>query len=435
MIKWQADEGVINLTEKAIVNSDNISGLIQRTLNFIDSRLIDHGLRVALLVAGMLDVQGRYEGKQRQDIGFLAMLHDIGAYKTEEIDEMIRFESDNIWGHSIYGYLFLKYLSPLSELAPAVLLHHANIEDIPPDGLAYADIAQMIHLADRVDMLLQNTRLDRSMLASYLERSRGKRFSDAVVDDFWAAQQQYGLLEKLTGPISFGDVIEDVQMSDEECKQYLEMLVYAIDFRSQHTVTHTITTTQISRELARIMGLDDVGLQQVYYGAMLHDLGKIGIPVEILEFPGKLSTQAMDIMRTHVDLTAKILGGTVDDATTLIALRHHEKLDGSGYPLGLAALDLTPAQRIVACADIVSALSGTRSYKRAYPKEQTLDIIGEQADQGKLDAKVVQTLAQSFDQIMTEVDRRCQPVLTIYNGIHHEFEQMITQYAPACRLS
>ena len=78
---------------------------------------------------------------------------------------------------------------------------------------------------------------------------------------------------------------------------------------------------------------------------MLHDLGKIGIPSEILEFPGKLSPQAMNVMRTHVDLTEIILGDSVTRKVKDIALRHHEKLDGSGYPRGLKGMRSDGSQR------------------------------------------------------------------------------------------
>lgn len=96
---------------KAVVNSNNISGLIERTLNYVDPRLVDHGKRVASLVYGMLAVQKKYSAKDIQDICILAMLHDIGAYKTEEINRMAQFESEDIWEHSIYGYVFLDNLS------------------------------------------------------------------------------------------------------------------------------------------------------------------------------------------------------------------------------------------------------------------------------------------------------------------------------------
>lgn len=142
---------------------------------------------------------------------------------------------------------------------------------------------------------------------------------------------------------------------------------------------------------------------------MLHDLGKIGIPSEILEFPGKLSPQAMNVMRTHVDLTEIILGDSVTRKVKDIALRHHEKLDGSGYPRGLKGCDLTIPQRIVAIADIVSALTGTRSYKDSFPKEKTSSILNDMAERGLIDSVIVERIVENYDVIMGAVREKATP--------------------------
>ena len=176
------------------------------------------------------------------------------------------------------------------------------------------------------------------------------------------------------------------------------------------------------------MGLSGEQIHNIYYGALLHDLGKIGIPVEILEYPGRLSSQAMAIMRTHVDLTEKILGGTIEEKIMRIALRHHEKLDGSGYPRGLSGEELTIEERIVAVSDIVSALLGTRSYKEAFSKERTLSIIEEQAGEGKIDRSVVEVLKENFDTILEEVEEGCRPVLDTYYGLRKDYQYLLGKY-------
>ncbi|MBS6645681.1 MAG: HD domain-containing protein [Clostridiaceae bacterium] len=416
------------MTETSIINSSNISGMLQRTLNQVEPRLVDHGKRVAFLVSRMLDVQGNWSFKDKQDICFLSLLHDVGAYKTEEIERMVQFESENIWGHSIYGYLFLYYLSPLQRWADVVLLHHVSAEKMDRFTSKHKELAQILNLSDRVDMFFCEYGLKREKLYAYLDEARGKRFESSVVDLFFEAEKRYSLLESLDRGIEFQDVLENVDMKMEEVDEYLKMMTFAIDFRSCHTVTHTITTTNISYLVAKLMGLDEEQIRHVYYGAMLHDLGKIGIPVEILEFPGRLSNQAMTIMRTHVDITEKILGGAVDTVTARIALRHHEKLNGSGYPRKLEADQLTIEERIVAVADIVSALLGTRSYKEAYSMEKVISIITQQAGQGLIDKAVVDTIVTHFDIILDEVKSLCSPILKIYNGLNSEYERLILQF-------
>ena len=96
------------LNNIAGVNNEGFIEIISNCLNYVDSRLIDHGLRVANMTYRMLEAQNSHEQKYLQDVFMLAMLHDIGAYKTEKIDQMFIFETKNIWQHAIYGYLFIK---------------------------------------------------------------------------------------------------------------------------------------------------------------------------------------------------------------------------------------------------------------------------------------------------------------------------------------
>ncbi len=411
----------------SVVNSNNISGLIQRTLNHVDPRLVDHGKRVAYLVARMLETSGEYSKREKQDIFFLALLHDVGAYKTEEINEMAKFETVDIWEHSIYGYLFLYHLSPLKEWADVILYHHISADHLGGVTERIAKVAQIVNLADRVDMFWLH-HPHREALNQYLYRSRGSRFRSEIVDLFMETQQKYHVIEDLNAAADLKKVMPDVVLSAEECEDYLKMMIFAIDFRSQHTVTHTITTTSISSSTARLMGMNEKQIRHIYYGALLHDLGKIGIPVEILEFPGKLSPQAMKIMRTHVNITEEILAGTITPDITKIAVRHHEKLDGSGYPRGMRGDEMSMEEQVVAVADIVSALLGTRSYKEAYSKEKTLSILEEQVSSGKINSQIVSIIRENFDEIVAEVKDQCTPILKTYYGLQKEYETLLEKH-------
>ena len=203
------------------------------------------------------------------------------------------------------------------------------------------------------------------------------------------------------------------------------MLVHVIDFRSRHTVTHTVTTAWVAYELAlRLIG-DQRAAARVYTSALVHDVGKIGIPLSILEKPGKLDDEEMKVMRTHVELTEDILEGCIEPVLLQAAARHHEKLDGSGYPRGLHAAELSMPDRIIAVADIVSALVGTRSYKKAYPKEKVLDAAGWHVETGKIDCIVVETMTRDYDAIMLSVAAACQPVAAAYERVQSAYALML----------
>lgn len=409
-----------------IIEDKMFVGLLQRTLNYVDTRLVDHGIRVSYIVYHML----RYEGYEKQyalRIALIALLHDIGAYKTDEINEMLKFESTQIWDHSIYGCLFIKHFSPYPEYADIILLHHVNANDMHLYTAKHKKEALYIHLADKIDLLLRNE-ADVEALQMYLEKHEGTIFSSESIQMFTKACMQKELLQDLHDTHKMMSIFDAFDLSDLEMDALLKLIVYTIDFRSMHTVTHTITTTRISYCCAKLCGLNETELTRVYYGAMLHDLGKIGIPVEILEFPGKLSSQAMKIMQTHVVITKDILGNSVEEETCAIACRHHEKLDGSGYPAHLQARSLNVAQRIVAISDIISALTGMRSYKDSFSKDKTIAIVKGMATQGKIDAVITDSIIQYYDLIMEEVEKICRPVLNEYMNIHQKFLEMKEKY-------
>ena len=126
-------------------------------------------------------------------------------------------------------------------------------------------------------------------------------------------------------------------------------------------------------------------------------------------------------------LTEDILAGCVSDDIATAGTRHHEKLDGAGYPRGLVADQLEPADRIIAVADIVSALVGTRSYKVAYPKDKVLSLLREQGDAGKVDRAVVDIMARDYDVIMNTVREVCRPVAAVYARVQDEYQWLLDE--------
>ena len=285
-------------------------------------------------------------------------------------------------------------------------------------------LAQVLHAADRIDVAMEVQHLTWEETLALLKKDSGTNFAPVITDLAAACDFHTPFEGNNDAEAVFFQMLSEIPLTQDEITDYLKMLIFTIDFRSRHTVTHTITTTTISSELAKRMGLSEKECNQVVCGSMLHDLGKIGIPVEILEYPGKLSPQAMNIMRTHVDITEKIFGDVIEETVKYLALRHHEKLDGSGYPRGLTAADLNTGERIVAIADIISALSGTRSYKTAFSKDRICSIITEMKDDGLIDADIVELMISDYDEIMEATRIQCQPILDIYARIQQDFDRI-----------
>lgn len=408
----------------SLLKADQVVKMIQRSLNLVDKRLVDHGIRVAMIIDAMLKVEGNTDLEVRKKLFILALLHDIGAYRTEEIDRLVTFETDNVWDHSIYGYLFLREFTHLKEFSKVILYHHAKygkFTDEPEDIVYYAN---MFHVADRADIFMEyvvdlNDNSKHNLKRLFKNNSKNS-YNPKAVELFWKAEKKYNLLSRLKGRIEIDDIFDCSSISDDEAKDYLNMLVHVIDFRSHHTVTHTVNTIQISCQLAARMGLSSDSIEQIYYGALMHDFGKIGIPLSILEKPDKLTDDEMKIMRTHVEITEEIIRGCAQESVIEIAVRHHEKLNGRGYPRRLSAKDLSIEERIVAVSDIVSALCKTRSYKEAFPKEKVIAILENMSDTDEIDSSIVHIVKTQFDDIMEQVKTQSEPVMKIYGLIASE---------------
>ena len=152
--------------------------------------------------------------------------------------------------------------------------------------------------------------------------------------------------------------------------EILERLARAAEYRDDDTGEHIERVGRIAALLARALGLREAEVELVRRAAPLHDVGKIGIPDEVLLKPGKLTAAEFAQMQTHTMIGAKILSGSrfpILQLATEIALTHHERWDGSGYPHGLAREAIPLPGRIVAVVDVFDALTHERPYKSAWP--------------------------------------------------------------------
>lgn len=184
--------------------------------------------------------------------------------------------------------------------------------------------------------------------------------------------------------------------------QVIQTLGRASEYKDNETGLHVIRMSHYSYILAKAYGLSEQQSEEILHAAPMHDLGKIGIPDSIMLKPGKLTTEEFEIIKTHPEIGAEILG---DDESSLIrlaksvALTHHEKWDGSGYPKGLAGEDIPLEGRIVALADVFDALTSKRPYKEAWSVDEAMDFITEQS--GKhFQPELVNLMKENLDKVL-----------------------------------
>ncbi len=162
--------------------------------------------------------------------------------------------------------------------------------------------------------------------------------------------------------------------------QVVQRLGRAAEYRDEDTGQHIMRMSRISARLAAELGWSDRETELMLHASPMHDIGKIGIPDAILRKPGRLTAEEWDTMKTHTTIGAELLAGDQSDLMTLareIALGHHEKWDGSGYPNGLGNEDIPLSGRICGLADVFDALTSERPYKEPWPVKKAINLIRE----------------------------------------------------------
>ena len=177
----------------------------------------------------------------------------------------------------------------------------------------------------------------------------------------------------------------------------------AAEYRDNETGMHIVRMSKISQLMAEAIGLSGEQAELILHASPMHDIGKVGIPDNILLKPGKLTSDEWEIMKTHTTIGHEILSTekstSLIEMAKIIALSHHEKWDGSGYPRGLKGEAIPIEARITALADVFDALTSERPYKKAWTVEEALAEINNQRDK-----HFESRLVDAFKEILPDVD-------------------------------
>ena len=413
------------------IKSKDIYLLMRDILKLIHPRLMEHGSRVAYLVYLMLRERGKYEPFELADIVMVATMHDIGAYMTEEgrINDILRYESRESMAHSIYGYLFFKYLSPVPDLSRAIMYHHTDFEQLKNIDYEYKDVAAYINIAEKMD--IYSSSMGSQFDLYMFEKQAGTKLSSDGLSLFYQIEGKYGAFDK----IKSGDykqeldkIAEYMIFNNEDKKKFLEMLMYCLGFRSKSMVVDNITTVCVCEDLAEEMLLPEAEREILYYGALIHDIGMLAVPREIIEASRKLEPEEIQRLRTHVGTAENVLKNKMQEEVVNIALAHHERCDGSGYPRRLTDKQMSTPQRILQVADVVTALVNPRSYRKDMPKEKVIAILNEEASKNRLKKTVVTIFVKSYDSIMERVKKESAEIMKMYATLNMQYELISKKY-------
>lgn len=379
-------------------------------LDWISPKLNDHHKQVALIAMRIADALSLPDQEQNE-IVCAGILHDIGAISMAERMETLKFEYTSGQTHAEMGYHLLKIFSPMSREAELIRFHHVFWDH--GKGQTYKGCqvplgSRILQLADRIALLIDRKQVILSQAEAIKTRiadAAGNMLDPALVEVFMQlAKKEYFWLD-IVSPLIGRQLKENVKLANI-CLNQNELLAFSslirrmIDFRSPFTATHSSGVSATAEHIAKLTGMNEYECFEVKVAGYLHDLGKLAIPTEILEKPGKLTDDEFNQMRGHTFYTYRALEPIKDLAIiNQYGSYHHERLDGSGYPFRLKKEQLPLGSRVMAVADVFTALTENRPYRKGMSNEQTMIIIGKMAENNKLDQKIVELVRDHHAEI------------------------------------
>ncbi|MDR2036100.1 MAG: HD domain-containing protein [Coriobacteriales bacterium] len=359
--------------------------------------------KIVTCIARRLVQAMKLKSADAQNIIFAALLHDIGIFSDEERDRILTFEAQGIDvnTHAHLGYELLRHFDPLAESAELIKHHHASYCD---KGKSVPLGCYIIHLADRVAVLFDESREVLEQVPEILvkiHKTESVFHPDTLAAFARLTEREYFWIEAASS-LSYQQALGSMQLSQEvidleTLRSFAGIVSQIIDFRSSFTATHSKGVAAVAKQLAGLSGFSSNECAMLEIAGLLHDLGKLAVPNEILEKNGSLSEEEFNIIRKHTYYTYTILNKMSGfKQLARWAAFHHERIDGSGYPFHVPGNEFCKLSRIMAVADVVTALTEDRPYRRGMSREKTESVLWQMANEEKLDADIVKLAIEHF---------------------------------------
>ncbi|MDR4509723.1 MAG: HD domain-containing protein [Candidatus Brocadiaceae bacterium] len=402
---------------------DMIVGLSE-TIDLVDPSLVNHHMQVAYIAYCIGEELG-LPRKQKSELILAGSLHDIGFHHLRERMNVLRFEVDSPHKHSELGYLFLNKFEPFSKIATLVRYHHVSwnrkdmttaVEQQTLHGSSFYLMEEdqvplgsyVLHLADRVAVLIdkkQEILVQVDTICQKIKEQSGKLFMPKVVKAFLKiAAREYFWLEatvsSLDVVLSSKVKLPTLDLDTENLISFSRFFSRIVDFRSPFSAAHSCGVAAVAEILAKYAGFSKQECQWMKSAGYLHDIGKIVVPVEILEKTDKLTDEEFAIIRKHSFYTHRILKriGAFKDIIWWASF-HHERLSGDGYPFHAAEENIPLGARVLAVANVFSALMEKQAYRNSLTEDKVLEVLKQLSEGLALDSKMVSLLLLHFNEI------------------------------------
>lgn len=379
-------------------------------VDLLDTKVSNHHQRVAFFSLRLAE-QMNLPLEEKRTLVQAALLHDIGALSLDERLDLLKEESPDAETHAQIGARFLEDFSLLGKVADVVRFHHVpwkNGQGRTQGGREVPMLSHLVHLADRVAVMVrpdENVISQIGRIREVIRSRRGDVFAPEMVDAFLEISVQEALwLEMVSGPqisdFSQELALDAVKLTLDETVELTNVFAHIIDFRSPFTTRHSASVAATAEKLAELSGFSENECKMMRIAGNLHDLGKLAIPAGILEKRSKLNPDEFDIIRSHTFYTYRLLEPIHGFETiNQWASYHHEKLNGNGYPFHLKADSLPLGSRIMAVADIYTAVTEDRPYRKGMSIQKTTDLLYGMARHGAICLDTVSLLIEHCHEI------------------------------------
>lgn len=374
-----------------------------------------HGKRVGIMAAECALRMGLGES-ETTFLFDLGLLHDIGVSSTRIHQHLVgEFDWAGSQDHAIIGHALLAGFTPLAAMAEPIRYHHTRWDKFIASGVAPRVIRQanLILLVDRVDALTAPYYADNSMLLhkdeirKEISQRAGTYFDPQLVDVFLDASRSEAFW-LLLEPRSIQSYLQDMLgrgrshiARTTELRHLAGIFSRIVDAKSPFTAEHSLGVSRVARLLATKMGVSAINCDKLEIAGLLHDLGKLRVPDEILDKPAGLDSRERLIINAHSFETFQILRN-IDGFEEIArwAAYHHEEPNGSGYPFRLSHDDMPLEARILRVADIFQAMVQDRPYRKGLDDKEIIAFVDKLVAGNRVDGDVAAVVMQNLEEAM-----------------------------------
>lgn len=346
------------------------------------------------------------------------MIHDIGVLpwgKDDHRINLIEDIEDENYEHCVRGYNFLKN-SYFAQYAPVILSHHDHFKGRNKTGLVGKEIplfSRIIFLADRVAFFFQENMhplLTKEEVVERIVSGKNILFDPELVDVFFEVAE----IEEFWLTLGDGNVLyqclnihsgQHRWLELDEVISVAQLFAKIIDHKSHFTFYHSQLIAEVAKIAGEIFGFDLEEKKAFEVAGLLHDLGKLTVPEEILEKPAALSREEFSVIKQHTFYTYYWLIDVFPEEIVRTAAFHHEKLDGSGYPFKKKGEEISLKERLLGVVDMFVALTEDRPYRKGLKYLEVKEILFNEVRANRIDRECVKMLLDNYPEVVARMQR------------------------------